>query len=490
MRPHLVDAIAGWTGAEAARLLVPTWFTFAALAALAGCWLTVRAARRASVDPTPVISALLAGYVAAVACGIAIPALIDLGAQALRGGPIRLRWAGMVSWAGFAGGAVAAAVVARRAAGGPGVARLGDLAAGPLGVSLALGRLGCFLAGCDYGQVTAAPSAVRFPMGSPAWRHHVRAGWVPETRDVSLSVHPAQLYEAALGLALFAGAVWLARREWARARSGRLFLAVAGAYAAGRIAIEAVRGDAGRGLFGPWSTGQLAGALLLVVVGVALWRSRRSARVAAAAVALAVAAVCGGAAPAHADSDGRLDVGLMVGTSAAINRRDEQVPQLGGGAVTLSYGLTPKIAIGLDADGMVNSVAVHRSFALAAALRSPVSRRLELGARVGLVATHVDFQDEAFDDAVATGARVGFTAEFALGRRWAILAWPVSVDILGHRDLGGPIISWQFRVGVAFRSSPGRRVDDSLAQPPQQPGPPRLLPIPSLPPRTGPQPQP
>jgi len=77
--------------------------------------------------------------------------------------------------------------------------RFADLAVAPLGIALMLARIGCFLAGCDYGKVSALPWAVRFPAHSPAWQDHLAAGLVPAGRAESLPVHPTELYEAALG---------------------------------------------------------------------------------------------------------------------------------------------------------------------------------------------------------------------------------------------------------------------------------------------------
>jgi phosphatidylglycerol:prolipoprotein diacylglycerol transferase len=64
-------------------------------------------------------------------------------------------------------------------------------------VGQALGRMGCFLVGDDYGRVSDVPWAMAFPQGSP----------------VTLEpVHPTQLYEMAW-LLLVAGFLWRRRRR-------------------------------------------------------------------------------------------------------------------------------------------------------------------------------------------------------------------------------------------------------------------------------------
>jgi phosphatidylglycerol:prolipoprotein diacylglycerol transferase len=65
-----------------------------------------------------------------------------------------------------------------------------DAIAPSLAIGQAIGRIGCFLVGDDYGVPTALPWGMAFPHG------------VPPTTE---RVHPTQLYESAwlLGCALF-----------------------------------------------------------------------------------------------------------------------------------------------------------------------------------------------------------------------------------------------------------------------------------------------
>lgn len=92
-----------------------------------------------------------------------------------------------------------------------------------LAVGHAIGRIGCFLVGDDYGRPTDLPWGVAFPMGLP---------------PTDVRVHPTQLYEA---IAL-AGVAWMLIR-WRRAgvadrvALGR-YLVLAGSI---RFAIEFIR---------------------------------------------------------------------------------------------------------------------------------------------------------------------------------------------------------------------------------------------------------
>jgi phosphatidylglycerol:prolipoprotein diacylglycerol transferase len=191
-----------------------------------------------------------------------MPMMIDAVEHVVATGHVRVHWAGMTSFWGYLAGAAAVVLTCRRA--GVSVARVADLAAIPLGVALVFARIGCFLGGCDYGEVSSLPWAVRFPAGSPAWRDHVRAGLIPADSATSLPVHPTELYEAALGLVIVAIALVAARSV---RRDGNLFLVAAATYAVGRIGIELVRGDAERGIYFGVSSGQIFCLLVLAAIG-------------------------------------------------------------------------------------------------------------------------------------------------------------------------------------------------------------------------------
>jgi phosphatidylglycerol---prolipoprotein diacylglyceryl transferase len=79
----------------------------------------------------------------------------------------------------------------------------------------ALGRIGCFLVGDDYGRVTSLPWGVAFPQGSPP------------TLD---PVHPTQLYEFAW-LVGVTGFLWWRRRRSPFLAGEYLVLASAGRFA-------------------------------------------------------------------------------------------------------------------------------------------------------------------------------------------------------------------------------------------------------------------
>jgi phosphatidylglycerol:prolipoprotein diacylglycerol transferase len=153
-----------------------------------------------------------------------------------------------------------------------------DAAALGLAIGYAIGRLGCFLVGDDYGRPTDLPWGVAFPEGIPPTRAGYLRGElgadippaVPD--DALLRVHPTQIYETLGALAIWGVGHWLLRRE---PRAGSVALTVLGLLAVERFLVEMLRLKDDR-FFGPLTLAQtISLGLLTLVVGLAWWRRRR-----------------------------------------------------------------------------------------------------------------------------------------------------------------------------------------------------------------------
>jgi phosphatidylglycerol:prolipoprotein diacylglycerol transferase len=148
-----------------------------------------------------------------------------------------------------------------------------DVSAPSVVLGTAITRVGCLLFGCDFGGRTNLPWAIRFPgpnplapQGSPAWQHHVHDLGLSQAAAYSYPIHPTQVYESLVGLALFGLMVWLRHH---RRFSGQVFLAWVLGYGIMRPLIEIVRDDDQRGNVGALSTSQFIG-IVSVVLGIAL----------------------------------------------------------------------------------------------------------------------------------------------------------------------------------------------------------------------------
>ena len=166
-------------------------------------------------------------------------------------------------YGGFIGALIASAIFFRRHPRLP-FWRTADLCGPAIALGQAIGRIGCFMAGDDYGAPTQLPWAVTFTEPDAA-----RIGGAP----LGVPLHPVQLYESVVCLALFAVLVRLSRRK---RFDGEVILAYTWLYAIARFVLEFFRGDADRGfVFGGWlSTSQFI-ALILGPAAIALWFVRR-----------------------------------------------------------------------------------------------------------------------------------------------------------------------------------------------------------------------
>ncbi|HUB31531.1 MAG TPA: prolipoprotein diacylglyceryl transferase family protein [Bryobacteraceae bacterium] len=139
-----------------------------------------------------------------------------------------------------------------------------DAAMPALALGYAVGRVGCFLNGDDYGALTRLPWAVVYPTSTEAYDAHFVRGWISPGAVWSLPVHPVQLYASLVSLLIFA---ILVSGRWKRPGS-RLCLYLT-LYGASRFFLEYLRGDF-RAVLGPFSLPQLFSIAFVFAAGV-LW---------------------------------------------------------------------------------------------------------------------------------------------------------------------------------------------------------------------------
>ncbi len=121
--------------------------------------------------------------------------------------------AGLVFYGGLIGGTLGVTMVLRKA--NLPWLMFGDIVAPMLILGYGIGRIGCFLVGDDYGLPTHLPWGIPFENGLPPSTYDIFATYYPWI-DLSgfepgvLAVHPTQLYELVLALAIF-GFLWKKR---------------------------------------------------------------------------------------------------------------------------------------------------------------------------------------------------------------------------------------------------------------------------------------
>jgi phosphatidylglycerol:prolipoprotein diacylglycerol transferase len=254
------------------HLFLPTYgLLFAGGVLVAWMWFMRRAAR-SDLDPDRVFNltfyTLLAGLLGAKLSLVIVDWDYYVSNPANLLGIVR---AAGVLMGGVLAGALTFALYAWRT--GLPMRELGDAIAAPLALAQAIGRLGCFAAGCCYGVETGGWCAVTFTDPAAAAQTGVK---------LNVPLVPTQLIQMCNDLALAVLLTWLWRK---RPRPpGTVFWIYVLLYSVSRGIIEIWRGDAQRGLyFGDRvSTSQLLAivgvvlAVTMLVVGWKRWRGVRA----------------------------------------------------------------------------------------------------------------------------------------------------------------------------------------------------------------------
>jgi phosphatidylglycerol:prolipoprotein diacylglycerol transferase len=249
---------------------LPTYGVILAIAYLTAIWLMTRKAQREGLPRNDVADLSIYILAAAILGAKALLAIVDLkdyiadprsALELVRSGGV------------FQGGLIAATVVGiwfirkKRLP----LWRITDIAAPSIALGEAIGRWGCFSAGCCYGKPTHVPWAVTFTSSFA----HEAVG-----TPLNVPLHPTQIYLSLNALVLFALCEYVYRHKRFH---GQVFWIYVLGYAVTRGVIEEFRGDLVRGFVipGVLSTAQFIGILMAICSIVMLFVLGRRARLAA-----------------------------------------------------------------------------------------------------------------------------------------------------------------------------------------------------------------
>ncbi|MFQ5720787.1 MAG: prolipoprotein diacylglyceryl transferase [Acidobacteriota bacterium] len=245
---------------------VPTYGVLLAIAFLVVLKVAGVFARRAGIDSKDMVDVGFTVFLAGLVGAKLLLILLDLPTYLAHPASLigTIRSAG-VFYGGLIAGVIAGIWIARRR--GLPLWTVGDVSAICLPVGLAIGRLGCFAAGCCFGTPTDVAWAVTFT--DPVANQNTG---VPlyEPR------HPVEIYMALNALALTAILLWRFKH---RRFDGQVFLWFVVLYGATRSFWELFRGDAVRGFLipGVLSTSQSIGLASVALGLIILWWRRSQA---------------------------------------------------------------------------------------------------------------------------------------------------------------------------------------------------------------------
>lgn len=240
---------------------LPTYGLLVSIGVLIGLWISVRNSAKQGIDPENAwnfgILLVLSGIVGAKILYI----VNDWSTYVAHPGEIfslSTLQAGGVFSGGLIGALIAAVWFIRKYR-MPALATCDAFAPG-LALGHAIGRVGCFAAGCCYGKPTTHFWGVTFTnplanalVGTP----------------LGVPLEPTQLFESAVELANFFILMWMFKRK---KFDGQVFAAYVILYGVARYFLEFIRDDPGRGsVFGGIMSGTQLISICLVILGGFIW---------------------------------------------------------------------------------------------------------------------------------------------------------------------------------------------------------------------------
>ncbi|HSY43327.1 MAG TPA: prolipoprotein diacylglyceryl transferase [Candidatus Acidoferrum sp.] len=203
-----------------------------AIAFLAGLWTAIGRARRENIPGENIADVVLWLMIGSI-LGARTAYVTTYWHEEFAGQPITEIFAvwhgGLVYYGGLIGGIVAgvAYICWRRMP----LWKTADVLAPSIALGSFFGRAGCLLNGCCYGRQTNLPWAITFT--NP--QAHELSG-----TPLNVPLHPTQIYDGLLNLALYAFLAWLFRRK---KFDGEIFATYLICYSITRSIVECFRGD-------------------------------------------------------------------------------------------------------------------------------------------------------------------------------------------------------------------------------------------------------
>ena len=267
MHPKLISFPFDFLG-HTGPLSVPTYGILLVIGMLAGLWIVTRQARREGLAAETVTDLAVYAIIAGLIGAKVLLVVVEWSHYSRNPRDLfALFQSGGVFYGGLLGAIPVAFWYARRhhLDGW----KTADVLAPGVAIGQAVGRLGCFMAGCCYGR----------PAPNLPWAVTFRDVYANRNVGTPLDtpLHPTQIYESVACFLILGILLWMAPRKRFH---GQLVLAYVFLYAVARFIVEMYRGDTIRGfvLGGRLSTSQFIAVLMVVSAALVLpylWRRKR-----------------------------------------------------------------------------------------------------------------------------------------------------------------------------------------------------------------------
>ncbi|MFH1784432.1 MAG: prolipoprotein diacylglyceryl transferase [bacterium] len=244
---------------EMGPIVIRSYGALVALGFLAGIVLAVKRAKKKGINEDVVLDLSLYALIAGILGARIFEVLVNI--QDYMQDPVsvfKIWEGGLTYYGGFLGAGLVIILYLR--AKKLEFWKIADLMAPSLALGHAIGRLGCFTAGCCYGSVTDLPWGVTFS-------HPLSLA------PLGLTLHPTQLYSSLGNLVIF-GVLLLIDRK--KKFSGQVFWTYGIMYSVFRFFVEFLRADP-RGFvpFGILSISQVVSGVLFIASIIMLLKLRR-----------------------------------------------------------------------------------------------------------------------------------------------------------------------------------------------------------------------
>lgn len=250
---------------QSGHFAIPTYGVLVALGVLIGLWISVRNSAKQGIKAENAWDFGIAVVLAGIMGSKLLYVILDWQTGLSLGENLRQIFSldTLQSGGVFSGGLIAAFAVAAwflRKHRMPALATCDAFAPG-LAMGHAIGRLGCFAAGCCYGKPTDHFWGITFKNLLPT-----------PLADALVPREPTQLFESAVELGIFFLLTWMFKRK---KFDGQIFGAYLFLYGVARFFLEFLRDDPGRGsVFGGVLSGTQLIAIGLVLAGGIIWYLR------------------------------------------------------------------------------------------------------------------------------------------------------------------------------------------------------------------------
>lgn len=237
-----------------------TYGVLVALGFVLGIWWTTREAKRAGIRSEFVLDLSFYIIIAALVGSRILYIIIDWHRYVEHPADVLKIWeGGLVFYGGFIGAVLTSVYYIRKH--NQRFLRVADIFMPGLALGHAVGRMGCFAAGCCYGR----------PSEANAWWSVVFPSNAYSLAPAGVPIVASQVLESATAFVIFLILAFFSRRK---KFDGEIFLLYLVLYSVTRSYLETLRGDSVQGFIIPHllSTSQMISIVLVILAGIIYYR--------------------------------------------------------------------------------------------------------------------------------------------------------------------------------------------------------------------------